>query len=106
MPYRIAEPTADFTAPPPVVAVVAEATRLSYGHLCNPAVATEVSLIDPLPHQRIAVYERMLGLSPLRFLLADDAGARKTIMTGPFTCGRCWPAASSSGYRLCRRRDL
>ncbi len=72
----------DFTARPAVVAAVAEANRLSYGHLFNPAFATEVSLIDPLPHQRIAVYERMLGLSPLRFLLADDAGAGKTIMTG------------------------
>ena len=77
-----AAPPLDFTARPAVVAAVAEATRLSYGHLFNPAFATEVSLIDPLPHQRIAVYERMLGLSPLRFLLADDAGAGKTIMTG------------------------
>ncbi len=75
-------PALDFTARPAVVSAVAEATRLSYGHLFNPAFATEVSLIDPLPHQRIAVYERMLGLSPLRFLLADDAGAGKTIMTG------------------------
>ncbi len=72
----------DFTARSTVVSAVAEATRLSYGHLSNPTFATEVSLIDPLPHQRIAVYERMLGLSPLRFLLADDAGAGKTIMTG------------------------
>ena len=72
----------DFTARPTVVTAVAEAMRLSYGHLANPAFATEVSLIDPLPHQRIAVYERMLNLSPLRFLLADDAGAGKTIMTG------------------------
>ena len=75
-------PALDFTARSDVVAGVAEATRLSYGHLSNPAFATEVSLIDPLPHQRIAVYERMLGLSPFRFLLADDAGAGKTIMTG------------------------
>lgn len=72
----------DFTAKPEVVGAVAEATRLTYGHLFNPAFATEISLIDPLPHQRIAVYEHMLGLSPLRFLLADDAGAGKTIMTG------------------------
>ena len=77
-----AAPALDFSARPAVVAAVAEATRLSYGHLSNPAFATEVSLIDPLPHQRIAVYERMLGLSPFRFLLADDAGAGKTIMTG------------------------
>jgi superfamily II DNA or RNA helicase/DNA-binding XRE family transcriptional regulator len=72
----------DFAAKPSVVAAAAEANRLTYGHLFNPAFATEISLIDPLPHQRIAVYEHMLGLSPLRFLLADDAGAGKTIMTG------------------------
>ena len=72
----------DFTARGAVVTAVAEATRLSFGHQYNPAFATEISLIDPLPHQRIAVYERMLPLSPLRFLLADDAGAGKTIMTG------------------------
>ncbi len=77
-----AAPAVDFTARPAVVAAVAEATRLSYGHLANPAFATEVSLVHPLPHQRIAVYDRMLSLSPLRFLLADDAGAGKTIMTG------------------------
>ena len=77
-----APPSIDFTSRPTVVTAVAEAMRLSYGHLANPAFATEVSLIDPLPHQRIAVYERMLNLSPLRFLLADDAGAGKTIMTG------------------------
>ena len=75
-------PTLDFTANPSVVVAVAEAKRLAYGHLFNGAFATETSLIDPLPHQRIAVYEHMLGLSPLRFLLADDAGAGKTIMTG------------------------
>ena len=72
----------DFSADPDAVSVVAEAHRLSYGHLFNSAFATETSLIDPLPHQRIAVYQRMLDQSPLRFLLADDAGAGKTIMTG------------------------
>jgi transcriptional regulator with XRE-family HTH domain len=86
-PARTADPTKtkstlDFAASPAAVAAVAEAKRLSYGHLFNFAFATEISLIDPLPHQRLAVYEHMLGLSPLRFLLADDAGAGKTIMTG------------------------
>jgi superfamily II DNA or RNA helicase/DNA-binding XRE family transcriptional regulator len=75
-------PDLDFAADPEVVRTVAEGERLSYGHLFNPAFATEVSRIDPLPHQRVAVYERMLGQSRLRFLLADDAGAGKTIMTG------------------------
>ena len=77
-----ATPALDFSAKPEAVAAVAEATRLAYGHVSNPAFATEISSIDPLPHQRIAVYEHMLREAPLRFLLADDAGAGKTIMTG------------------------
>ena len=72
----------DFSADPDAVSAVAEAHRLAYGHLFNSAFAAEISLIDPLPHQRIAVYEQMLQQAPLRFLLADDAGAGKTIMTG------------------------
>ncbi len=72
----------DFSADANAVSTVAEAHRLAYGHLFNPSFATETSRIDPLPHQRIAVYEHMLQQSPLRFLLADDAGAGKTIMTG------------------------
>ncbi|HEV2235029.1 MAG TPA: SNF2-related protein, partial [Ktedonobacterales bacterium] len=77
-----ASPLAPFTGQPDAVRLVVEAHRLEYGYLINPAFATEVSLIEPLPHQRIAVYERMLQQSRLRFLLADDAGAGKTIMTG------------------------
>ena len=72
----------DFTADPENVRLVVEGHRLTYGHLTNPAFATEISLIEPLPHQRIAVYERMLNQTRLRFLLADDAGAGKTIMSG------------------------
>lgn len=71
----------DFLGSAARVGLVAEAERLSYGHLFNPAFATETSLIDPLPHQRLAVYERMLKQTRLRYLLADDAGAGKTIMT-------------------------
>ncbi|HVC33221.1 MAG TPA: helicase-related protein [Chloroflexota bacterium] len=75
-------PDLDFLADCEKVRAVAEAERLAYGHLFNPAFATETSLIDPLPHQRIAVYDRMLPQPRLRFLLADDAGAGKTIMAG------------------------
>lgn len=74
----------DFLAPPERVRLFAEAERLSFGHLFNPTFATEISLIDPLPHQRIAVYEHMLPQPRLRFLLADDAGAGKTIMAGVY----------------------
>ena len=65
-----------------LVRLVAEAHRLQHAYLFNPIFATETSLIDPLPHQFIAVYEHLLKHNPLRFLLADDAGAGKTIMTG------------------------
>ncbi len=72
----------DFQGDAEALRVLVEGERLSYGHLFNPAFATEISRIDPLPHQRIAVYDRMLPQPRLRFLLADDAGAGKTIMTG------------------------
>jgi len=72
----------DFMGDGLAVRAMVEGERLAYGHLANPAFATEVSKIDPLPHQRIAVYEHMLKQPRLRFLLADDAGAGKTIMAG------------------------
>jgi transcriptional regulator with XRE-family HTH domain len=75
-------PTIDFLGDPVAVWAISEAERLTYGYICNPAFATEVSLIDPLPHQRLAVYENMLNQTRLRYLLADDAGAGKTIMAG------------------------
>lgn len=75
-------PRTDFSSDSRTVRAVAEGERLAHGYLFNPAFATETSLIDPLPHQRIAVYERMLAAPRLRFLLADDAGAGKTIMAG------------------------
>nr|WP_075982593.1 helicase-related protein [Bacillus massilionigeriensis] len=38
--------------------------------------------VIPLPHQIEAVYSRMLQTSNIRYLLADDPGAGKTIMSG------------------------
>ena len=71
-----------FRADANLVRLIAEAYRLQHAYLFNPIFATETSLIDPLPHQFIAVYDHLLKHFPLRFLLADDAGAGKTIMTG------------------------
>ena len=51
-------------------------------HLFDPVLAVHTSIVDPLPHQITAVYEAMLPRQPLRFLLADDPGAGKTIMAG------------------------
>jgi hypothetical protein len=62
--------------------LVAEAHRIQLAHLYDPVLAVHTSLVEPLPHQITAVYEEMLPRQPLRFLLADDPGAGKTIMAG------------------------
>jgi superfamily II DNA or RNA helicase len=62
--------------------LAAEAHRIRLAHLFDPVLAVHTSLVDPLPHQITAVYEEMLPRQPLRFLLADDPGAGKTIMAG------------------------
>ena len=62
--------------------LAAEAQRISLAHLFDPLLAVQTSQVDPLPHQITAVYEAMLPRQPLRFLLADDPGAGKTIMAG------------------------
>lgn len=62
--------------------LVTEANRIKLAHYFDPYLAIHTSLIDPLPHQISAVYGEMLPRQPLRFLLADDPGAGKTIMAG------------------------
>ena len=62
--------------------LVSEAQRIRLAHLFDPLLAVHTSDVEPLPHQITAVYEAMLPRSPLRFLLADDPGAGKTIMAG------------------------
>jgi superfamily II DNA or RNA helicase len=61
-----------------------EAQRIRLAHLFDPMMAVHTSNVDPLPHQITAVYESMLPRQPLRFVLADDPGAGKTIMAGLF----------------------
>ena len=62
--------------------LVSEAQRICLAHLFDPVLAVHTSVVDPLPHQITAVYEALLPRQPLRFLLADDPGAGKTIMAG------------------------
>ena len=62
--------------------LVTEANRIALAHHFDPYLAIHTSLVDPLPHQISAVYGEMLARQPLRFLLADDPGAGKTIMAG------------------------
>jgi hypothetical protein len=64
--------------------LVSEAKRISLAYLFDPFLAVQTSSLDPLPHQIEAVYDKMLPRQPLRFLLADDPGAGKTIMAGLF----------------------
>lgn len=62
--------------------LVSEAYRIRLAHLFDPLLAVHTSLVDPLPHQITGVYGEMLSRQPLRYLLADDPGAGKTIMAG------------------------
>ncbi len=64
--------------------LVSEAYRIRMAHLFDPWMAVHLSMVEPLPHQISAVYGEMLPRQPMRFLLADDPGAGKTIMTGLF----------------------
>ena len=59
-----------------------EAYRINLAHLFDPMMAVHTSNVEPLPHQISAVYEAMLPRQPLRYVLADDPGAGKTIMAG------------------------
>ena len=69
-------------ADPALFRLTSEAMRLRLAHLFDPYLAVHTSNLEPLPHQITAVYEEMLPRQPLRFLLADDPGAGKTIMAG------------------------
>jgi SNF2 family DNA or RNA helicase len=66
----------------PLFRLVSEAQRIRLAHLFDPVLAVHTSEVEALPHQIIAVYESMLPRQPLRFLLANDPGAGKTIMAG------------------------
>jgi transcriptional regulator with XRE-family HTH domain len=83
--YATSPPEMTFSTDPEIVRLVMQSHRLAYGHMANPTFATEISQIQPLLHQRTAVYKRMLQRPRLRFLLADDVVAGKTIMARLYT---------------------
>ncbi len=74
----------NFAADGALLRLVSEAYRIRLAYLFDPRLAVHTSLVEPLPHQITAVYGEMLTRQPLRFLLADDPGAGKTIMAGLF----------------------
>src|SRR5450432_868632 len=89
--YRDREPTLEigetgrawgFDGDGKMFRLVSEAHRINLAHLFDPLLAIHTSMVDALPHQITAVYGEMLPRQPLRFLLADDPGAGKTIMAG------------------------
>jgi superfamily II DNA or RNA helicase len=89
--YRDREPTLEigetgrpwsFDGDGKMFRLVSEAQRINLAHLFDPLLAIHTSMVDALPHQITAVYGEMLPRQPLRFLLADDPGAGKTIMAG------------------------
>ena len=89
--FRNEEPTLDvvesgrpwsFDGDGHLLRLVSEAQRIRLAYLFDPYLAIHTSLIDALPHQITAVYGEMIPRQPLRFLLADDPGAGKTIMAG------------------------
>ncbi|MBO9369037.1 MAG: DUF3883 domain-containing protein [Chloroflexi bacterium] len=71
-----------FSADPRQVFLALEARRYRYASLYDPLLAMNISKVDPLPHQIEAVYGYILHQPRVRFLIADDPGAGKTIMAG------------------------
>lgn len=71
-----------FDGDPHMFLLGAEAERIRIAHQFDPLFAVNSSIVDPLPHQVEAVYRYLLPLPRIRFLLADDTGAGKTIMAG------------------------
>lgn len=77
-----ADGTFNFTGDPAKFVLFAEAERINSAYQFDPLFAINCSIVDPLPHQVEAVYKFLLPQPKIRFLLADDTGAGKTIMTG------------------------
>jgi superfamily II DNA or RNA helicase len=78
----MAGPAYEFRADPALFKLAAEALRIRMAGRFDPMLAVHTSDMEALPHQIQAVYGELLQRTPLRYLLADDPGAGKTIMAG------------------------
>lgn len=72
----------DFSGRPRRVFLALESVRYRFASMYDPLLAMNASKIDPLPHQIDAVYGHVLKMPKIRYLLAHDPGAGKTIMAG------------------------
>ena len=79
---QLIETLIDFSSPGDEIFLALEAERYRFASLFDPLLAMNTSKIDPLPFQIEAVYGYILKLPRIRFLIADDPGAGKTIMAG------------------------
>ena len=78
----IADSTLSYDGDGRLLRIGLQAYSLGIAYEFDPYFGLSISRVDPLPHQLEAVYEHLLKLPSVRFLLADDAGAGKTIMAG------------------------
>jgi superfamily II DNA or RNA helicase len=74
--------TEPFDGDPLRFRLAVEAMRLALAFEYDPYFSLSIARVDPLPHQLEAVYQYFMALPRIRFLLADDPGAGKTIMAG------------------------
>ena len=78
----VLEPRHSFSGDGRLLRLGLQAYALGIAYEFDPYFGLSISRVDPLPHQLEAVYDYLLKLARVRFLLADDAGAGKTIMAG------------------------
>lgn len=79
---RVVESARSYDGDPQLLRLALQAYMLGIAYEFDPYFGLSISRVDPLPHQLEAVYDHLLKVPRVRFLLADDAGAGKTIMAG------------------------
>ncbi len=79
---NVTQAGSDFSGDGTLLRLGIQAYTLGISYEFDPYFGLSISRVDPLPHQLEAVYDYLLKLARVRFLLADDAGAGKTVMAG------------------------